>query len=76
MTATSEDVFPELPSPYDEVRERWVRSRPGPDARVEVAGPSGRLHLARDDQRLWHLGVRPSQRAEWSPYPVDVEYGR
>ena|SRR5437762_6663013 len=115
-------VFPDVPYPYDEVRERWVRLLADAEVRVEVAGPSGRLdvYLAWDDQRLRHVGVRPElwgrglarraverpngvrrlwvlrdnerargfyehlgwtptgseQRAEWPPYPVEVEYGR
>jgi GNAT superfamily N-acetyltransferase len=115
-------VFPEVPYPYDEVRERWLRLLGDPEVRVEVAGPSERLdvYLAWDEQRLRHLGVRPEQwgrglarraveraagvrrlwvlrdnqrargfyehlgwaptgaeqRAEWPPYPVELEYGR
>ncbi len=54
-------VFPDVPYPYDDVRERWRRLLADPDVRVEVAGPSDRLHayLAWDDERLRHLGVRP-----------------
>ena len=115
-------VFPDVPYPSDEVRERWLRLVADPDVRVEVAGPPERLdvYLAWDDERLRHLGVRPeqwgrglarraveratgvrrlwvlrentrarsfyehlgwgptgrAQRAEWPPYPVEVEYAR
>ena len=56
-------VFPDVPYPSDEVRERWLRLVADPDVRVEVAGPPERLdvYLAWDDERLRHLGVRPEQ---------------
>src|SRR5437762_14230040 len=40
-------VFPDVPYPYDEVRERWVRLLADAEVRVEVAGPSGRLEIGR-----------------------------
>ena len=54
-------VFPGVPYPYDEVRERWRTLLADPAVRVEVSGPPGRLdvYLAWDDERLRHLGVRP-----------------
>jgi GNAT superfamily N-acetyltransferase len=54
-------VFPGVPYPADDVRERWLRLLAAPTVRVEVAGPSDRLdvYLAWDDVRLRHLGVRP-----------------
>lgn len=54
-------VFPGVPYPYAEVRERWRRLLADPQVRVEVAGGPGRLdvYLAWDDSRLRHLGVRP-----------------
>ena len=115
-------VFPGVPYPEDEVRERWSTLLDDPEVRVEVAGPADRLdvYLAWDDVRLRHLGVRPErwgeglaraalaraagvrrlwvladndrargcyehlgwaptgreQRAEWPPYPTEVEYAR
>jgi GNAT superfamily N-acetyltransferase len=56
-------VFPDVPYPEDDVRERWERLLADPDVRVEVAGPPERLdvYLAWDDERLRHLGVRPEQ---------------
>ena len=56
-------VFPGVPYPDDEVRERWRRLLADPRVRVEVAGPPGRLdvYLAWDDERLRHLGVRPER---------------
>jgi GNAT superfamily N-acetyltransferase len=56
-------VFPCVPYPSDEVRERWLRLLADPGVWVEVAGPPERLdvYLAWDDQRLRHLGVRPEQ---------------
>lgn len=54
-------VFPDVAYPYDEVRARWWQLLADPGVRVEVAGPPDRLdvYLARDDERLRHLGVRP-----------------
>jgi len=54
-------VFPGVPYPEDDVRERWERLLADPEVRVEVAGPADRLevYLAWDDERLRHLGVRP-----------------
>jgi GNAT superfamily N-acetyltransferase len=54
-------VFPDVPYPTDEVRERWTRLIADPSVRVEVVGPPDRLdvYLAWDRQRLRHLGVRP-----------------
>ena len=56
-------VFPGLPYPEDDVRERWELLLSDPEVRVEVAGPAHRLdvYLAWDDVRLRHLGVRPEQ---------------
>src|SRR6185369_14867181 len=54
-------VFPGVPYPSADVRERWRRLLADPEVQVEVAGPSERLdvYLAWDDERLRHLGVRP-----------------
>src|SRR4249919_2288282 len=54
-------VFPDVPYPTDEVRERWLRLIADPDVSVEVVGAAGRLdvYLAWDEERLRHLGVRP-----------------
>jgi len=56
-------VFPGVPYPTDEVRERWLRLIADPDVSVEVVGAAGRLdvYLAWDEERLRHLGVRPEQ---------------
>jgi GNAT superfamily N-acetyltransferase len=56
-------VFPGVPYPFAEVRERWLRLVADSDVRVEVVGPPERLdvYLAWDDERLRHLGVRPGQ---------------
>jgi GNAT superfamily N-acetyltransferase len=56
-------VFPGVPYPSDEVRERWLRLLADLEVWVEVAGPPERLdvYLAWDDQRLRHLGVRPER---------------
>src|SRR3954454_2091930 len=56
-------VFPGVPYPEDDVRERWERLLADPAVRVEVAGPADRLdvYLAWDDERLRHLGVRPER---------------
>jgi hypothetical protein len=56
-------VFPGVPYPEDAVRQRWRALLEDPSVRVEVAGPPDRLdvYLAWDDQRLRHLGVRPSR---------------
>jgi GNAT superfamily N-acetyltransferase len=56
-------VFPGVPYPEDDVRERWERLMADPEVRVEVAGPADRLdvYLAWDDELLRHLGVRPEQ---------------
>ena len=56
-------VFPGVPYPDDEVRERWRALLADAAVRVEVAGPPGRLdvYLAWDDERLRHLGVRPER---------------
>ncbi|MGI8524281.1 MAG: GNAT family N-acetyltransferase [Nocardioides sp.] len=56
-------VFPGVPYPEDDVRERWVRLIADPDVHVEVAGPRDRLdaYLAWDRCRLRHLGVRPER---------------
>ena len=56
-------VFPDVPYPTDEVRERWLRLLADPDVRVEVVeGATGLdVYLAWDDERLRHLGVRPEQ---------------
>jgi GNAT superfamily N-acetyltransferase len=56
-------VFPDVPYPDDEVRERWLRLVADPEVRVEVVGPPERLdvYLAWDPERLRHLGVRPEQ---------------
>ena len=115
-------VFPGVPYPEDDVRERWLRLLADPAVRVEVVGPPDRLdvYLAYDELRLRHLGVRPErwgeglaragarpgrlapggsgcsptttgprllraprlaptgreQKAEWPPYPVELEYAR
>jgi GNAT superfamily N-acetyltransferase len=115
-------VFPGVPYPDGDVRERWLRLLADPLVSVEVAGPPERLdvYLAWDDVRLRHLGVRPEawgrglarraveraagvsrlwvladnqrargfyahlgwaptgreQKAEWPPYPVELEYAR
>jgi GNAT superfamily N-acetyltransferase len=54
-------VFPGLPYPLADVRERWRALLDDPGVRVEVVGPAERLdvYLAWDDERLRHLGVRP-----------------
>jgi GNAT superfamily N-acetyltransferase len=54
-------VFPGVPYPTDEVRDRWLRLLADPAVRVEVVGSAERLdaYLAWDDERLRHLGVRP-----------------
>jgi GNAT superfamily N-acetyltransferase len=54
-------VFPGVPYPTKEVRERWMRLVADPAVHVEVAGPPERLdvYLAWDVARLRHLGVRP-----------------
>jgi GNAT superfamily N-acetyltransferase len=54
-------VFPGVPYPYDEVRDRWRSLVADPEVSVEVAGPAGCLdvYLAWDSARLRHLGVRP-----------------
>jgi GNAT superfamily N-acetyltransferase len=54
-------VFPGVPYPTDDVRERWLGLIADPSVRVEVLGPPGRLvvYLAWDAERLRHLGVRP-----------------
>jgi GNAT superfamily N-acetyltransferase len=57
-------VFPDVPYPTDEVRDRWVRLLQDPEVRVEVVGPAGRLDVylawdAAEPHRLRHLGVRP-----------------
>src|ERR1700749_914370 len=54
-------VFPGVPYPEDDVRERWERLIADPEVRVEVAGPAERLdvYLAWDAERLRHVGVRP-----------------
>jgi len=56
-------VFPGVPYPSPEVRERWLRLVADPSVTVEVAGPPERLdvYLAWDDERLRHLGVRPER---------------
>ena len=56
-------VFPGVPYPTDEVRDRWRRLLDDPEIRVEVAGPPERVdvYLAWDEERLRHLGVRPEQ---------------
>jgi GNAT superfamily N-acetyltransferase len=56
-------VFPGVPYPSGDVRDRWVRLLADPSVRVEVAGPPDRLdvYLAWDEERLRHLGVRPEQ---------------
>jgi GNAT superfamily N-acetyltransferase len=56
-------VFPGVPYPEDDVRERWERLLADAEVRVEVVGPADRLdvYLAWDDVRLRHLGVRPEQ---------------
>jgi len=56
-------VFPDVPYPDDEVRERWLRLVADPKVSVEVVGPPERLdvYLAWDAERLRHLGVRPEQ---------------
>jgi GNAT superfamily N-acetyltransferase len=56
-------VFPDVPYPHDEVRERWLRLVADPQVRVDVVGPPDRLdvYLAWDAERLRHLGVRPEQ---------------
>jgi GNAT superfamily N-acetyltransferase len=56
-------VFPGVPYPEDEVRQRWRTLLADPSVRVEVVGPPDRLdvYLAWDDERLRHLGVRPSR---------------
>jgi GNAT superfamily N-acetyltransferase len=54
-------VFPDVPYPTAQVRQRWERLIADPSVRVEVAGPPEQLdvYLAWDDERLRHLGVRP-----------------
>ena len=54
-------VFPGVPYPTTEVRERWLCLVAHPEVHVEVAGPPERLdvYLAWDVARLRHLGVRP-----------------
>jgi GNAT superfamily N-acetyltransferase len=54
-------VFPGVPFPVDEVRERWLTLLADPSVRVEVVGRAPRLdvYLAWDAERLRHLGVRP-----------------
>jgi GNAT superfamily N-acetyltransferase len=54
-------VFPGVPYPEDDVRQRWQNLIEDPEVRVEVSGPDDRLdlYLAWDDERLRHLGVRP-----------------
>jgi GNAT superfamily N-acetyltransferase len=54
-------VFPGVPYPTDEVRERWLRLIADPEVHVEVVGAPERLdvYLAWDEERLRHLGVRP-----------------
>jgi GNAT superfamily N-acetyltransferase len=115
-------VFPDVPYPYDDVRDRWLNLVADPEVSVEVAGPADRLdvYLAWDSERLRHLGVRPErwgqglgrraverasgvhrlwvlrdnerarglyehlgwtptgreQRAEWAPFPLELEYSR
>ena len=56
-------VFPDVPYPSDEVRERWLRLLADPQVSVEVVGEPSHLdvYLAWDDERLRHLGVRPEQ---------------
>jgi GNAT superfamily N-acetyltransferase len=54
-------VFPGVPYPTEEVRERWLRLVADPAVWVEVSGPPQRLdvYVAWDADRLRHLGVRP-----------------
>ena len=54
-------VFPGVPYPEDDVRQRWRSLIEDPEVRVEVSGPDDRLdvYLAWNDERLRHLGVRP-----------------
>ncbi len=54
-------VFPGVPYPTDDVRERWLRLISDPGVSVEVVGAPQRLdvYLAWDEERLRHLGVRP-----------------
>jgi GNAT superfamily N-acetyltransferase len=54
-------VFPDVPYPVDDVRDRWLRLVADPEVRVEVAGPADEIdvYLAWDAERLRHLGVRP-----------------
>ena len=54
-------VFPDVPYPTAEVRERWLGLIADPSVRVEVVGSPERLdvYLAWDQERLRHLGVRP-----------------
>jgi GNAT superfamily N-acetyltransferase len=54
-------VFPGVPYPTDEVRERWLRLIADPEVSVEVVDAPERLdvYLAWDEERLRHLGVRP-----------------
>lgn len=54
-------VFPGVPYPTDEVRDRWLRLLSDSSVRVDVVGPPERLdvYLAWDAVRLRHLGVRP-----------------
>jgi GNAT superfamily N-acetyltransferase len=54
-------VFPDVPYPTAEVRERWLGLIADPSIRVEVVGSPERLdvYLAWDQERLRHLGVRP-----------------
>ena len=54
-------VFPGVPFPWDDVRDRWLLLIEDASVRVEVVGPADRLfvYLAWDAERLRHLGVRP-----------------
>ena len=56
-------VFPGVPYPEDEVRQRWLELIADPEVTVEVVGPADRLdvYVAYDEVRLRHLGVRPER---------------
>ncbi len=59
-------VFPGVPYPEHDVRDRWLRLLADPEVTVEVVGPPDRLdvYLAYDEVRLRHLGVRPERWGE------------
>lgn len=59
-------VFPDVPYPEDDVRNRWLQLIADPEVTVEVVGPSERLevYLAYDAVRLRHLGVSPERWGE------------